>query len=280
MYAQLAIAVVCVFCVLSPASAEIRVKVLPAPKPEDGRVPVYAWTVEWSLRDDKKPSQGTLVEYKTYAEARAVAEKKLADNVKLHGEGNKNKDWTWIKSIEITGTPSLVSLDDLSAKARRGWTPILAGLDKKAEHCNFLVRDIAAEAKVAGLDGKTADEMWGYFKSISDKDGWSRVDPQPAGKDKPAVSAIERANQLASDGYMVVAVITKEQLNANKPEDRDPYTTGHVFVLTPGGGTDWATTLVANAGTGDTPKAKLVSASSITTDWQRPLYQFYAVKIP
>jgi hypothetical protein len=275
------------------AVADVRVVVLPPPKAEDGKVPVYEWSVDWALRDDDKPSMGTLATYKTFAEARAVAAAKEASNRALHGAGNdpRGKDWTWVKYVQITGTPTLSAVGDLSPKARRVWKPILAGVEKKADQCNFLVRDIGTVARAPGLADRKADELWGYFNTTADKDGWVRVAAQSAAKDKPALSLIERANQLASDGYLVIGVASAADLNKalkaekarnptnQKLQDHAEYEHGHVFTVAPTGGGDWATTTLANAGGG--MKAALVPADTrIVPLWQQPVYQFFAYKLP
>ncbi|MBA4063767.1 MAG: hypothetical protein C0501_08655 [Isosphaera sp.] len=276
----------------APAPADVRVVALPLPEPEDGKVPSYEWSVDWALRDDEKPSMGSLSTYKTFAAARAAADAKLASNRVAHGDGKdpKVQGWTWVKYVQITGAPRLSRVEDLPPKARRVWGPILAGLEKKTDRCNFLVRDIGAAAKAPGLAGRKADELWGYFNTTAGEDGWERVDARPAGKDGPAASAVERANQLAADGYLVIGVTSSDELNKalaaakaaspknQKLQDHAEYTHGHVFAVAPAGGGDWPTTMIANAGNGST--AALVAADTkVVPVWQRTAYQFFAIKL-
>lgn len=244
------------------------------PKAENGRVPVYEWTVDWALRDDEKPILGSLITYNSFAAAQEAALKKLANR------GKKTGGWTDIKFVQITGTATDADVNDLDPKRAKVWKAIQAGIDKKAEACNFLVRDIAAAAGVKGLADKTADEMWGYFRTAAEKDGWKTVTGETAKGEMPTVSAIEAANRLAADGYLVVGVLSKDLLNKYKKEGRKDYGEGHVFVVAPTDGVDWKSTLTANAVKGDPPTpAEFTPATDVVASGHRPVYEFYAIPL-
>lgn len=244
--------------------------------PKDGKVPVVTWTVEWLLRDDKEATLGDLATHSTFASARAVAAKKLADR------GEPGTFW-YIKTVVIKAEAELVDPSDVTGPQGRLWKAIQEGVDKKAVNCNQLVRDIAEAVGVPGLKDKRADDMWGYFNTAAEKDGWKEVKGDKAKGDLPAVSAVEAANRLAEEGQLVVGVISQESLNKFKKSDRKDYENGHVFVVAPTGGVDWKTTLTANAvkGGGDGASARYTPAEKvIATEKQRDAVQFFAIPLP
>ncbi len=242
--------------------------------PKDGKVPAVTWTVEWLLRDDKKAVLGDLSTHRTFASAQAVATKKLSDR-------GDPRSWTYIKSVVIKAEAELVSPDELPASQKWLWKAILAGVEKKREPagCNYLVRDVAAEAKAPGLADKTADQMWGYFNTAAAKDGWVEVKGEKAKGATSAVSAIEAANRAAEEGFLVVGVISKESLNEWKTPSHVAHGQGHVFVVTPAGGTDWSNSLTANEVLNGGAGTYTLAKKLFETDKQRDAVQFYAIPL-
>jgi hypothetical protein len=88
------------------------------------------------------------------------------------------------------------------------------------------------------------------------------------------------ANRRAREGSLVVGVITTADRNSAKPKGTNDFSNGHLVVITPSGGTDWAGTLVASANVGKEKIGRLVPANEITLPWERPKYQFFAIHIP
>jgi hypothetical protein len=274
-----AILAVSVFFLLLPVTSaqEIRFVNKPAPKPEPGKVLVTTYEVSWALRDDDKPVLGSLLTYYSKAQAEAAARRKYDESQKV--DAGKN-GWTRVKFVQITATTELVDKDDVAVKKVRYWAGIEAGLNSKATQCNELQQHIAAAFAVKGFKGLTADEIGAYLASKEGQQaGWSEVTGNPKTEDTPAVSAIEAANAKAGELYYVVGVITSSARNAAKPKGTDPFAHGHVFAVTPSGGDDWGSTIVASANAGKVKAARLVPASDVTSAWERPKYKFYAIPV-
>jgi hypothetical protein len=177
--------------------------------------------------------------------------------------------------IEVDLAPT----DEMPAKTQPLVTAIKNGVEERAKNCNFLAKAIADSFhQGSGLTG-TADDMLNFLGSdYATKRGWIDVNGK-AVHDKKDVA--ETAIGLANEGMLVVGVISKAELNDNKPNDHKPYTSGHVFVLVPSPETGWHGGMVANAGTGETEgeqTARILLLDEVTTKWQRPLYHFFAIK--
>src|SRR3954462_6051504 len=98
------------FFTLAPASAQdIRFVSKPPPRPENGKVLVTTYEVSWALRDDDKPSLGSLLTYYSMAQAEAAARRKYEASQSLDGGRN---DWTRVKFVQITASTVLVDGDD------------------------------------------------------------------------------------------------------------------------------------------------------------------------
>lgn len=274
---RFAFPVVALCAVLSSADGQ-DLKIIP-PKhppalPKDGEYPTTEWTLSWGLRDDKTMTMGGNI-YKSLTEARAAAARRMADR------GEPGSFW-YVKLVELEGENWPVPLAKLPPARARLWKSIQKGLDedRATRGCNYLVRDVASAAGVPGLDGKKADEMWGYFNTAAAKDGWVEVKGERAKGATPAVSSIEAANRLAEEGYLVVGVINKESLNKYKDDERiKEYGEGHVFVVTPTGGTDWTNTLTANEVLNGGPGTYTLANKVIATPKQHDAVQFFAIPL-
>ena len=177
--------------------------------------------------------------------------------------------------IEVDLAPT----DEMPAKTQSLVTAIKNGVGERTKNCNFLAKAIADNFHRGSSLTGTADDMLKFLGSdAATKKGWIDVNAK-AVHDKTDVA--ETAIGLANDGMLVVGVISMAELNANKPKDHKPYTSGHVFVLVPSPETGWHGGMVANAGTGETEveqTARILLLDEVTTKWQRPLYHFYAIK--
>lgn len=177
--------------------------------------------------------------------------------------------------IEVDLAPT----DEFSAKSQRLVGTIKKAIEEKATYCNVLVKSVAEGFhKDSGLKG-TADEMLKFLGSKdAEKKGWIDLNAQ-ANHDKS--DAAELAVRMANQGMLVVGAISTTELNDNKPLKRDAYKTGHVFVVVPSPESGWHGGMIANAGTGVTKEeqtARVLLLNWATTEWQRPLYHFYAIK--
>jgi hypothetical protein len=272
---------ICVLVLFSLARGaggeDIRFVSKPAPKPEEGKVLITTYSVDWALRDDDKPSLGSLETFYSRPAAELRARRALQSNREAHkGE----KAWTWIKYVEITATPELVSKDDPVLGRVRVWHAIDAALSKKVAKCNFLVQEAADAAKIGGLSGLTADKMAEYFGSEAGrKAGWVKLAAVPKSATSDGESLLEVANRRAREGSLVIGVITTADRNSAKPNGTDNFSNGHVVVITPSGGSDWDGTLVASANAGKEKIGRLVPANEITLPWERPKYQFFAIPV-
>jgi len=267
------------FFVLVPAASarDIRVVSKPPPKPEEGKVLVTTYEVSWALHDDDKPSLGSLLTYYSRAQAETAARRKYEASQRLDGGRN---DWTRVKFVQITATTELVDRDDPVLRKVRYWKVIEDALGQKATQCNELQQQIADGFGIKGLKGLTADQMAAYFTSDEGRrDGWAEVTGNPKTKDAPAVSALEAANARAAEGYYVAGVITSAARNEARPKETARFTHGHVVAVTPSGGDDWESTVVASANAGKVKAARLVPADEITYPWERPRYRFFAVPV-
>jgi hypothetical protein len=274
-----------IFCVLvlftltrGATGEDIRFVGKRAPKPEDGKVLITTYSVDWALRDDDKPSLGSLETFYSRHAAEARAHRALQSNRETHkGE----KPWTWMKYVEITATPELVSKDDPVLARVRVWRAIDASLSKKVDKCNVLVQEAAAAANIAGLSGLTADKMGQYLGSDAGMNaGWVKLTAVPKSDTSDGESLLEVANRMARKGSLVIGVITTADRNSAKPKGTDAFSSGHVVVIAPSGGTDWADTVVASANAGTEKTGRLVPANEITYRWERPKYQFFAIPVP
>jgi hypothetical protein len=273
------ISVLTLLCLAHGASGEdIRFVTKPAPKPEEGKVLVTTYSVDWALRDDDKPTLGSLETFYSRPAAEERAQRALRSNRDAHKDG---KAWTWMKYVQITATPELVSADDPVLARVRAWRAIDAALAKKVDKCNFLVQEAAAAAGIGGLAGLTADKMAEYFGSEAGKKaGWVKLAAVPKSEESDGESLLEVANRRARERALVVGVITSADRNGARPKGTDAFENGHVVVVTPSGGTDWSETLVASANAGKEKTGRLVPANEITYPWERPKYQFFAIPIP
>jgi hypothetical protein len=257
---------------------DIRFVSKPAPKPEEGKVLITTYSVDLALRDDDKPSLGSLETFYSRPAAEARANRALRSNREAH---KGQKAWTWMKYVQITATPELVSRDDPVLARVRVWRAIDAALSKKVDQCNFLVQEAAAAAKIGGLSRLTADKMAEYFGSEAvKKSGWMKLTAVPKSDTSDGESLLEVANRRAREGSLVIAVITSADRNRAKPKGTADFSNGHVVVVTPSVGTNWAETLVASANAGKVKTGRLVPANEITRPWERPKYQFFAIPIP
>jgi hypothetical protein len=193
-----------------------------------------------------------------------------------------------VQRVEISVDPG--ADDAYPKRAEHLVRAVREGLSQHKKECNFLVQDVlGAYDENKALKGQ-ADDILAFL--LSDKAraaGWLDVNRVAATEGKDAMTM---ATALANQGYLVVGAISKATLNGpKKPSDvRRVYKNGHVFVVFPSESPGWEGALVANAGTsptldeGDKPtdeelEGRIVPVTQAVTDWQRPLYQFFAIKM-